>query len=72
MADDVDRTTDRLVGEEAYLRKYARKPSGPIATGRCLYCDEIVGYETRWCTTECHSDYEVEAKLLARTVGARA
>jgi hypothetical protein len=35
-----------------------RKPSGPIATGRCLNCDEIVSDERRWCDKDCHSDWD--------------
>lgn len=70
MADEVDMTTERQEREEAYLRAASRKPAGPIATGRCLYCDEIVGDETRWCDAACRTAYEKEA--AARKRGGRA
>ena len=54
MSDDIDRAqreVDRLTHEAQRIRR----PSGPVPTGRCLYCDDLVGDEQRWCSAE-HRD----------------
>ena len=38
----------------------ARRPAGPVPTGRCLWCDEIVGDTMRWCGVECAREWERE------------
>lgn len=60
MADEVDMTTERQEREGAYLVAASRKPAGPVATGRCLYCDDIVADEVRWCTAVCRDGWEKE------------
>ncbi len=59
MADEVDRAAQE---EEMLLAKAikARRPAGPTPTGRCLWCDEIVGDTMRWCSVECARDWERE------------
>lgn len=42
------------------IRKATEGRKGPIATGRCLYCDEIVDDERRWCDKDCTSAWERE------------
>lgn len=57
MSDDIDRAqneVERSLGEA--LR--ARKVVGPVATGRCLYCDEIVDDEQRWCDSQCRDEWQ--------------
>ena len=52
MSDDIDRAqreVDRLHAEALRMRK----PEGPTATGRCLFCDEILDDHMRWCNSEC-------------------
>ncbi len=66
MADDVDRTSERMLNEEVFLRKASRRPEGPIPTGRCLYCDDIVGDAMRWCSDECSHDWQAERAALQR------
>lgn len=46
--DDADRAGPEI---ERYVLEAARqkRPPGPVATGRCLWCDEIVADEQRWC-----------------------
>ena len=66
MADEADVTAERMEKQEAALIAAARQPSGPVATGRCLYCDEIVGDAQRWCDTECHQGYEREVAARRR------
>ena len=41
--------------EERYTEKARqfRKPEGPKATGKCLWCGEVLGDGRRWCTAEC-------------------
>lgn len=42
----------------------ARRPVGPVATGRCLWCDEIVGDGIRWCPDEeCRDLWEQERRM---------
>lgn len=62
MADEVDRTVERQEREEAYLRAASRKPAGPIATGMCLYCEEIVADGVRWCSAEHRDNWEKEQR----------
>jgi len=46
--DDADQAQDHIERESpAMLRQ--RKPEGPHPTGRCHWCDEIVGDDDRWC-----------------------
>ena len=63
--DDADRAApeiDRYVLEASRLR---RTP-GPVANGRCHYCDEIVSDEARWCSAECSADWNHEAEMNRR------
>ena len=62
MADEVDRAAQE---EEMLLAEAikARRPAGPVPTGRCLWCDEIVGDTMRWCSVECRDQWE---KLVGR------
>lgn len=57
MADEVDRAAQE---EEMLLAEAikARRPAGPVPTGRCLWCDEIVGDTMRWCSVECRDQWE--------------
>lgn len=57
MADEVDRAAQE---EEMLLAEAikARRPAGPAPTGRCLWCDEIVGDAMRWCDALCRDEWE--------------
>lgn len=39
-----------------------RKAEGPVATGRCLYCDEILDDQRRWCDAEHREQWQKEAR----------
>lgn len=54
--DDADRAAPEI---DRYLLEAARHrhPIGPIANGRCHWCDEIVNDTDRWCGTECMADW---------------
>lgn len=59
-------TLDEAAALEERERSFAqtiRKPEGPLATGRCLWCDEIVDDGVRWCAVWCRDDWE-EAKAV--------
>jgi len=64
MADDADRAGER----EEIFRAVAlavRKPTGPRATGACLWCGEPVEDERRWCPgVECRDKWEAKAKQV--------
>lgn len=57
MSDDIDRAQGEVERSLAEALR-ARRPSGPVATGRCLHCDEIVGDTQRWCGAECRDQWE--------------
>ena len=61
--DDADLSQDRAEREAPHLLAASRKPAGPTATGRCLYCDEIVADDQRWCDTGCRDGWVREEKL---------
>lgn len=59
MSDDIDRAqivVERMQDEA--LR--ARKPEGPVSTGRCLNprCDDLVGASVRWCCAGCRDQWQ--------------
>lgn len=59
MSDNLDIAAER----EELARSLAqtiRKPEGPIATGRCLFCDETTGDSQRWCDAMCRDAWELE------------
>lgn len=67
--DDADVAAER----EEYTRKeslhVSRKPSGPVANGRCHWCDEVVSDHLRFCNTDCRDAYDREQRLVARGRG---
>ena len=57
MSDYIDRAqgeVERSLGEA--LR--ARKAVGPVANGRCHFCDEILDDEMRWCDGICRDAWQ--------------
>lgn len=66
MADEVDRANDEAGN---YLTELLRKrrPAGPVPTGRCHYCDDIVSDTQRWCSIECREGWEKETERKTRT-----
>jgi len=66
--DQIDRAND-LADQEREARiaaVRAQAARGPVATGRCLYCDEIVADDVRWCSTECRDEWQHEAAARQR------
>lgn len=61
--DDADMTQERIERGAPFLLAASRKPEGPVATGRCLYCDEIVGDDQRWCDSGCRDEWMRERRL---------
>lgn len=55
--DDADMAQERQEREFQYLIAGARKPNGPTSTGSCLWCNEPVKGDLRWCDADCFSDY---------------
>ena len=56
---DLAQERDYLAAQNAMRMK---KPEGPTATGRCLYCDEILDDQRRWCDAEHREQWEKEAR----------
>lgn len=61
--DEADMSQERAEKEAPYLLAASRKPEGPTATGRCLFCDEITADDQRWCNSFCRDGWTREAKL---------
>jgi hypothetical protein len=61
MTDEIDHAADEA---ERYLSEALRqrKPEAPGPTGRCLFCDEIVGDTQRFCDAECRDMWDRERK----------
>jgi hypothetical protein len=62
MADDIDRTQDRIELEEAIRRKYTATQVTTTHTGFCANCGEPVEPKLRWCNAECRDDWEHRTK----------
>jgi len=56
-SDDFDIASEREELERS-MAIAAKRPAGPAPTGRCLYCEEIVNDEQRWCGVECRDLWE--------------
>lgn len=70
MADEADRAAQEVEVNLAEAVRL-RRPPGPIANGRCYYCDEIVDEDARWCDIECREAWERERDLLRKRNGRR-
>jgi len=57
MSDDIDRAQNEVERLHAEAMRLV-KPAGPVATGRCLYCDEILDDHARWCDGDCRDQWE--------------
>lgn len=62
MADEADRTQERLELEDQILKQYRRAEPPSVGTGICLNCGEKIGKEMRWCDSHCRDDYEHRSK----------
>lgn len=60
MSDEADAAEERMEIGLAYAISLARAATGrvPVATGRCLNCDDIVGAEKRWCGVTCRNEWQ--------------
>lgn len=58
MSDEVDEANEKAEIGLADAIRHARA-GGPVAvaTGRCLWCEEITGDEQRWCSTTCRDSW---------------
>jgi len=57
-ADTGNDTADFLLN--AALKAASVPPNVPKANGRCLYCEEPVEADARWCDVDCRDDWEKE------------
>lgn len=64
MSDVIDMANDRAE-RDLELALKSKRPAGPDATGRCLWCNAPVPRGVRWCDADCRDDWEHE-KLLRR------
>ena len=60
---------DDAAMREEHFRETAlkhRKPNGPSATGRCLYCNAELSNNRRWCDEWCRDDWNLEQEAMKR------
>ena len=59
---------DASMREEQFLEAAlaTRKPDGPVATGRCLYCNAELPDTRRWCDKWCQEDWQFEQEAMKR------
>ena len=62
---------DASMREEHFLKVAlsTRKPNGPVATGRCLYCNAELSDTRRWCDEWCQEDWSLEIESQRRHRG---
>lgn len=62
--DDVDKATEYLEQITAYaIEESKAKAKTPInTTGKCIWCDEPVIDNRRWCSVECRNEFARHAK----------
>jgi hypothetical protein len=57
--DEIDRAQEKMEIGLAYAIRCARMPVlAAQGTGRCLYCDELVGEGVRWCSISCRDHWQ--------------
>jgi hypothetical protein len=57
MTDEADRASQEVERDLAEAMRL-RRPVGPVANGRCHYCDEALDDDMRWCDIECREAWE--------------
>ena len=64
---------DASMREEQFLKValQKRKPDGPTATGRCLYCNAELSDTRRFCDGWCAEDWQLEQEAYKRNRGRR-
>ena len=62
---------DATMREEQFLKVAlaTRKPDGPTATGRCLYCNAELSSVRRFCDGWCAEDWQLEQEAMKRNRG---
>lgn len=66
MPDIADLGNDHIEREAEGLIAQSRQQEGPVATGRCIYCDEIVRDLFRWCDADCRKAWDQEVAAMRR------
>ena len=63
MADEADRA--QVVQEQALQLALGKQKTKPRvnSTGRCLWCNDVVGPEAMFCDVDCRDDYEKNRNL---------
>ena len=62
MADVADITDEREPSNMKMCLAVSIRPPGPTATGACLWCDEDLEADARWCDAGCRDDWEADQK----------
>ncbi len=67
MPDDFDRAAEHeQLQRTLSLAQTLTRPAGPLATGRCLFCETTVAEGLRWCDADCRDGWQKERDARAR------
>lgn len=58
MSHDNDNLDHAAEFAQLYVQSAPRKSEGPLANGRCHWCDEILDDYSRFCDASCRDQYE--------------
>lgn len=62
--DEIDLAQERdEIGLADAIRVARMARPAIVATGRCLFCDEVLGDEQRWCDSFCQTRWHKERGL---------
>lgn len=64
--DEVDLTAERDEREAPMRILASRRPNGPVPTGRCAWCEELVHDMAIFCDSGCRVDFERSAAAQFR------
>lgn len=64
--DDLDHLADRDELITAQRIATFRKPAGPAPTGHCLWCDEPLPLNHRWCDAACQINHFKQQRAEAQ------
>lgn len=63
MADICDKADEAEAAIFALRMKHRPSTEIPKGTGACLYCNEPLAHDGRWCDAGCRDDWEKQQRL---------
>ena len=65
MSDILDIASEREEIARVAAIQANSKAQGPSPTGRCLWCEDSVSDQLRWCCVGCRDEWQAQAKRTA-------